>query len=561
MLLWIACLGLVFNVIVNLILIPIYGKEGAAAATVMTEAVVLLPALYILSRYIGSAPSFWVTGRLLPVAGVAGVMVYALHLPWETEFVLVGRAVRRWRRGDAHHQAERRAGHPKPPPTGRVDAGLGAGGSGGAPMSDRLRIAVYYNAGWGGGRRWLYECMSRLSRYHDLDLFSIDSTGGAPHYPDVSEFAEHSRAVPFRTLQRTEGRLKLLNPASMWVDVVRFDRASMALAAEIDAGGYDLLFASVGGYTEAPLILRHARTPSAYYCHEPMRNLYEPQEPRPYKRRLKQRIRAASPALFYGTLVKRWDRQGTLRSGAVIANSRYCAGYAERAYGVHAEVNYPGVDAEAFAPGGEPRERIVLTVGEILPTKGFDWAVRAIGAIPAAMRPPLVLVCNRTNPNERAYIEDVARECGVDLQIRERVPDAELKRLFRVASAFLYTPHREPFGLAAIEAMASGTPVVAVREAGPAETIVDGETGFLRERDPQQLGDAMSRLLDDAELRERMGRSAREHAVQRWTWDRSVEHLQGLLTDAAARLRTSRDGSRAQDRLETADMTVARRET
>jgi O-antigen/teichoic acid export membrane protein len=89
-LLWIALFGLAVNIPANLILIPLYDKEGAAAATVLTEAAVLLPALFILSRYIGTAPSFWVAGRLLPVAGVAGVAVYALQLPWETEAVLAG---------------------------------------------------------------------------------------------------------------------------------------------------------------------------------------------------------------------------------------------------------------------------------------------------------------------------------------------------------------------------------------------------------------------------------------------------------------------------------------
>lgn len=87
-LLGIAVGGLAVNISVNLVLIPIYGKEGAAAATVITEAAVLLPALIILSRYLGETPSFWVAGRLLPIIGVAGVMVYALHLPWETEAVL-----------------------------------------------------------------------------------------------------------------------------------------------------------------------------------------------------------------------------------------------------------------------------------------------------------------------------------------------------------------------------------------------------------------------------------------------------------------------------------------
>lgn len=87
-LLWIACIGLTVNIGANLILIPMYGKEGAAAATVMTEAAVLVPALFLMSRYIGAAPSFWVAGRLLPIIGVASVMVYAVHLSWETEAVL-----------------------------------------------------------------------------------------------------------------------------------------------------------------------------------------------------------------------------------------------------------------------------------------------------------------------------------------------------------------------------------------------------------------------------------------------------------------------------------------
>ncbi len=59
-----------------------YGREGAAAATVLTELAVLAPALAILSRYIGRLPSFWVAWRLLPVAVLAGTVVYFLNLPW-----------------------------------------------------------------------------------------------------------------------------------------------------------------------------------------------------------------------------------------------------------------------------------------------------------------------------------------------------------------------------------------------------------------------------------------------------------------------------------------------
>jgi len=394
--------------------------------------------------------------------------------------------------------------------------------------------------GWGGGRRWLYECVSRLSRYHDLDLFCIDREPDAPHYPDETEFGAHSYTERFRDVPIFHGALKPLQAPALWVDLIRFDRASRRIAERIDAGGYDLLFASVGGYTEAPLPLRHARTPSAYYCHEPMRLLYEPRVPRPYDRAIARLWRHA----FYGTLMRRWDREGTRRPRLVLANSKYCRDYAYRSYGVEPVVNYPGVDVEAFRPGDGSRERFVLTVGEQLPTKGFDWAIRAIGAIPEAKRPPLVWVGNRTHRREAAYLRGVARAAGVTLEMRERLPDAELKRLLRTASAFIFTPHLEPFGLAAVEAMASGTPAVAVNEAGPAETIVDGETGFLCAREPKELGDAVLRLLDDRELRESMGRRAREHVVANFTWDRSVEQLARLLGEAAGAKSTDSDVTR-----------------
>jgi glycosyltransferase involved in cell wall biosynthesis len=396
-------------------------------------------------------------------------------------------------------------------------------------VTDRRRIAVYYNVGWGGGRRWLYECVSRLSAYHDLDLFCVDRAPDVPPYPDVTEFAKRAFTVPFADLPQRRGLLKPMKAAQTWLDLYRFDRASKAIAQRIDAAGYDLMFASVGGYTEAPLPLRHAHTRSAYYCHEPMRVLYEPTVPRDYDR---SPARALWHKMFYGTVVKRWDREGTRKAGVVLTNSKYCRDYTYRSYGVDSIVNYPGVDTDAFRPGDLPRERFVLTVGELLPTKGFDWSIRAVGAIPEAKRPKLVWVGNRAQPQEAAYLQRVAAGCRVDLEMRERTPDPELKRLFQTASAFIYTPHLEPFGLAAIEAMASGTPVVAVREAGPTETVVDGETGFLCAREPKELGEALLRLLDDAPLRERMGHAARAHTVANFTWDRSVEQLANVLGEA-----------------------------
>jgi glycosyltransferase involved in cell wall biosynthesis len=407
-----------------------------------------------------------------------------------------------------------------------------------------LRIAVYYNVGWGGGRRWLYECVSRLAKRHDVDLYSIDRNSIGVQHPDVNELGQRAEIVAFNDLPRLPGILRPLNAALVWLDLWRFDRTSRLVARRIDARQYDVLFASIGGYTEAPLVLRHAKTLSAYYCHEPMRIVYEPKVPRPYTsnsittlpRRLWNRA-------YWGGLIRRWDRQGTRNASLVIANSEYTANYAARAYGVRSQVNYPGVDIEAFHPADHQRERFVLIVGELISSKGLDWAVRAVGTIPEDERPPIVLVCNRVFAPERAYVERIARECGVELLVRERHPDAEVKRLFQTASVLLYTPHLEPFGLVALEAMASGMPVVAVREAGPIETVLDGETGFLCERDPQQLGDAVRRLMNDELLRARMSKAGREHVTANWTWDRSVERLDELLRALVAGERRETKGA------------------
>jgi len=397
-----------------------------------------------------------------------------------------------------------------------------------------LRIAVYYNVGWGGGRRWLYECVSRLANVHDIDLYSIDRNSIGVQHPDVNELGQHAEVIPFDDLPRAPRPFRALNVPLLWADLVRFDRASRLVAERIDSRNYDLLFASIGGYTEAPLVLRHARTRSAYYCHEPMRNIYEPAIGRPYNENALTTVpRRLWNRAYWGGLIRAWDYEGTRKASLVIANSRYTAAYAQRVYHVTPQVNYPGVDINAFTPGDLQRERFVLMVGELIATKGVDHAIRAIATIPADRRPPIVLVCNRSFAPERAYVEAVARGCSVRLIIRERLPDAEVKRLFQTASALLYTPHREPFGLVALEAMASGTPVVAVAEAGPLETIVDGETGFLCAREPATLGAAVLRLMDDELLRARMSRAGREHVVANWTWDRSVAHLDELLRNLA----------------------------
>jgi len=94
--------------------------------------------------------------------------------------------------------------------------------------------------------------------------------------------------------------------------------------------------------------------------------------------------------------------------------------------------------------------------------------------------------------------------------------------------------HREGFGVACLEAMAHGRPVVATPVGGLRDLVVDGETGIVvPRRDPQALRDALERLLADRDLRRQLGAAGRERAREHFSWDRVTDLTLEAYSDAA----------------------------
>ncbi len=192
-------------------------------------------------------------------------------------------------------------------------------------------------------------------------------------------------------------------------------------------------------------------------------------------------------------------------------------------------VIYGGADPERFHPGPTGGRDGVLYVGRLTPHKGVD---RLIQALPggAALR-VAGTAGHDARPPERDYpalLQRLARDRPVTFL--GPVPDHALPGLYRRAAVLAlpsvhrtcygrHIPVAELLGLAAVEAMASGTPVVASRVGGLAEVVVDGETGFLVEPgDLAALRDRLARVLSDRRLAARLGQNARELAVARFTW-------------------------------------------
>ncbi len=227
------------------------------------------------------------------------------------------------------------------------------------------------------------------------------------------------------------------------------------------------------------------------------------------------------------------ERLLVTRSAATIASTEVeraaiVREYAARPDRVH--VIAPGVDTALFHPdarraasaGKGTSEPFLLCLGRIQPLKGYDLAIRTLAAIAPALRPRLVIAGTAT-PGAEVYLEELrvlSLQLGVahcvdfvGAQTREQAAE-----LLRRATLLLLPSHSETFGLVALEAAASGTPVVSTRTSGMAVSVSDGLSGVLLDsRDPVVWASAVNRLLlNPAELARLSTTAARYGARHRW---------------------------------------------
>jgi glycosyltransferase involved in cell wall biosynthesis len=112
----------------------------------------------------------------------------------------------------------------------------------------------------------------------------------------------------------------------------------------------------------------------------------------------------------------------------------------------------------------------------------------------------------------------------------------KLAEYYRSADVFVFPSiWDEPFGIPVIEAMAAGLPVVATRVGGVVETVEDGKTGFLvPPADSHALAEAISALVQDRALRERLGAAGRERALELFSFDSAAAAYENRMRIASA---------------------------
>ena len=396
-----------------------------------------------------------------------------------------------------------------------------------------MRIAIYYNLPSGGAKRTIHETTRRLSSVHKLDFYSLST---ANHdFADLRPFANRYAIYPFKPFPHFSSPFGRLNQALRTLDLHRLQRLQKEISHAIRESNYDVLLCHPCQFESAPSILDYLDSiPKVYYCHEPLRVYYEEMPYRPYRANFHRREILDKidplPGLYFRNLT-RDDRRNIHQADSVLVNSHFNGQAVMRIYGIDSRVSYPGVDIEIFSPRMLEKEHIVLSVGSLTPLKGFDFLIQAMNCLPAASRPRLVIASNFQNPEEKTYLEALAGEHQVQVQFLSDISDATLVSLYNRARVTLFAPIREPFGLVPLESLACGTPVVAVSEGGVQETMLDGQTGFLVERDAGKFADAVQRLLSDPGLAARCGDFGRQYVCNRWTWEIATRSLESHLSD------------------------------
>lgn len=225
---------------------------------------------------------------------------------------------------------------------------------------------------------------------------------------------------------------------------------------------FDLVISNSNSFAHG--IITRAETKHLCYCHSPARFLWDYSQSYQEERELRGIRSLGLPIIHW---LRLWDYYASLSPDQYVANSQTVARRINTYYRRPAEVVYPPVEIDRFRPLDHPTRDYYLVVSRLSEYKKIDLAISA--CITAKRR--LVIVGEGRDRNRLEQLSDPKWITFLDKQ-----DDQQVAKLLANATALLH-PQLEDFGITAVEAVASGTPVVAFGRGGATETILDGVHG------------------------------------------------------------------------------------
>ncbi len=404
-----------------------------------------------------------------------------------------------------------------------------------------MRIALCHNLPSGGAKRHIFEQVRQLALRGRQIVEFVPSTADV-RFCSLAPYVTNQRVFRLDPVSPLKRRIPFITPyvhaAQGIVTLRRVERCNRAIAEEIDRGNFDCVLVKDCQVAMNPYVLRYLKTPAVFQCHHGLRHrIGNPRSNGTGRASLVEQIKLYYYAPARGVYHHKFfaDEMRNARSAsAVLTNSEFSRQLLSEYYGIDAHVVYPGVNTEIFRPQPFPKMDYVLSVGALIPSKGYRFLISALARIELARRPRLFIAANSNEPAEEQAVRELAARLRVELEIEKVQDDNRLVEVYNRARVFVYAPRQEALGLAALEAMACGTPVVGVDEGGVRETVLSGITGYLVRRDPQAFAEALDLVLGDEHLRMRMGQAGVECMRSNWTWSVSVDKLEYELGIGAA---------------------------
>lgn len=261
---------------------------------------------------------------------------------------------------------------------------------------------------------------------------------------------------------------------------------------QFDLKEYDLIISS--SHAVAKGVKTHSNQLHVCYCHTPMRYAWDLEDQ--YLSSI-----GSMKAMVARQLLKhlrKWDLNTVSRVDAFIANSHYVAERIKRLYGREAIVIHPPVSTHLFFVK-EQKEDFYLTVSRLVPYKRIDLMVEAFNLMPSKK-----LKIVGSGPD----YEKLKEKAEGNIEFLGFQSDETVRELLASAKGFIFAAE-EDFGIAPLEAQASGTPVIAYGKGGSLETICQGTTGLFF---PEQTALSLMQALEEFEKISWNGKLIRSHS-------------------------------------------------
>jgi glycosyltransferase involved in cell wall biosynthesis len=397
-------------------------------------------------------------------------------------------------------------------------------------MREKLKVAVLNTQPphlyFGGVERRIVEIAKRLTNVVDTEVYSGTKRG----------FSERTEVngITFVPCSSTD----MLYPLDNWT----FNRTISKMVDTIEADVYEAH--TVSGYKFLKK-LKKSRAPKPFIqtVHGVLADEYI------------QSSKSSSPS-FRMKLSKTFmkylagiEKEAAQKATLIVTVSRYSAEKIVQLYDVdEAKIRIVpnGVDTQRFKPDehclelkhkiGGNSKHIILFVGNLIPRKGLQFLIEAAKHVTKKSKDTKFVVVG-DGPLKNHLISYSEKQGVSDkFAFLGNVSEAMLHQLYNCADVFASPSIQEGQGITLLEAQATAKPVVAFNVSAINEVVKNTETGLLVKPSSLELADAISQLLSDPSLREKMGHSGREFVRENFSWDILAQRMFQVYSEVSERI-------------------------